>query len=43
MLVIFEPVLDGEPGHPDVNAWLRRVAFRILVQDRSVLQDRRVQ
>ena len=43
MLVILETVLDRQPGHPDINARLGRVALRIEAQDRTVFQHRRIQ
>ncbi len=39
VFVIFESMVDWNSRHPDIDARLRRIAFRIKVQDRKMLRD----
>ena len=43
MLVILETVLNRQSGYPNVDARLRRIAFRIKTQDRAMPQHGRIQ
>src|SRR5437016_1804034 len=38
VLVIFKSMIDRQPGHPDINARLARIPFRIQPQDRRLAQ-----
>ena len=37
--VIFESMVDWNSRHPDIDARLQRIAFRIKAQDRRVFRD----
>ena len=39
VFVIFEPVIDWNSCHADINAWLQRVAFGIQPQNGRMLRD----
>ena len=39
VFVIFESMVDWNSRHPDIDARLQRIAFRIKAQDRRMLRD----
>ena len=39
VLVIFESMVDRNSRHPDIDARLQRIAFRIETHDRRMLRD----
>lgn len=43
VFVIFESVVDRDPGHSHINAGLERIASRIKTQDRGMFGNRIVQ